>query len=181
MRSFLGPALGALFFFLFRALIDVDSALAFLFWPSVHWLCCFLPNRPCRRRERLLALIRKREIKAAAMAGRKTADVLSLPPSLLRANENDRLALSARNLAKSFGGIHAVHGFDLSVRDKTLHALIGPNGAGKTTAFNVLSGLYAPDAGSVELEGISIAGLKPEDITRAGVGRSFRLPICSVD
>jgi len=56
-----------------------------------------------------------------------------------------------------------------------LHALIGPNGAGKTTAFNVLSGLYAPDAGSVELEGKSIAGLKPEDITRAGVGRSFQI------
>jgi ABC-type branched-subunit amino acid transport system ATPase component len=53
--------------------------------------------------------------------------------------------------------------------------LIGPNGAGKTTAFNVLSGLYRPERGTVELEGKSIAGLKPEDITAAGVGRSFQI------
>jgi branched-chain amino acid transport system ATP-binding protein len=125
--------------------------------------------------ERLLAPLRRREIKAAAMAGRRTAEDLSLPQNLLRAHDHNSLVLSARNLEKSFGGIHAVRGFDLSVRDTTLHALIGPNGAGKTTAFNVLSGLYAPDAGSVELEGKSIAGLKPEDITRAGVGRSFQI------
>ena len=176
MRSFLGPALGALFFILFREFLSI--------W-TPHWLfyfgllfigfIVFSPTGLVGVGERLLAPIRKREITAAAMAGRKTADVLSLPRNLLRANENDRLALSARNLEKSFGGIHAVRGFDLSVRDKTLHALIGPNGAGKTTAFNVLSGLYRPDAGSVELEGKSIGGLKPEDITRAGVGRSFQI------
>src|SRR5215510_1954056 len=176
MRSFLGPALGALFFILFREFLSI--------W-TPHWLfyfgllfigfVVFSPTGLVGVGERLLAPIRKRKITAAAMAGRKTADVLSLPPSLLRANENDRLALSARNLEKSFGGIHAVRGFDLSVCDKTLHALIGPNGAGKTTAFNVLSGLYAPDTGSVELEGKSIGGLKPEDITRAGVGRSFQI------
>src|SRR5262249_17233378 len=61
------------------------------------------------------------------------------------------------------------------VMDRTLHALIGPNGAGKTTAFNLLSGLFPPDAGTIELEGHSIAGLKPEDITAAGVGRSFQI------
>jgi ABC-type branched-subunit amino acid transport system ATPase component/ABC-type branched-subunit amino acid transport system permease subunit len=176
MRSFLGPALGALFFILFREFLSI--------W-TPHWLfyfgllfigfIVFSPTGLVGVGERLLAPIRKREITAAAMAGRKTADVLSLPRSLLRANGNDRLALSARNLEKGFGGIHAVRGFDLSVYDKTLHALIGPNGAGKTTAFNVLSGLYAPDSGSVELEGKSIGGLKPEDITRAGVGRSFQI------
>ncbi len=53
--------------------------------------------------------------------------------------------------------------------------MIGPNGAGKTTAFNVLSGLYQPERGTVELEGESVAGLKPEDITAAGVGRSFQI------
>jgi ABC-type branched-subunit amino acid transport system ATPase component len=56
-----------------------------------------------------------------------------------------------------------------------LHALIGPNGAGKTTAFNLLSGLFPPDAGVIELEGRSVAGLKAEDITAAGVGRSFQI------
>jgi branched-chain amino acid transport system ATP-binding protein/branched-chain amino acid transport system permease protein len=176
MRSFLGPALGALFFILFREFLSI--------W-TPHWLfyfgllfigfIVFSPTGLVGVAERLLAPFRKREIKAAAMAGRRTAEALSLPRTLLRAHDNDRLALSARNLDKSFGGIHAVRGFDLSVRDKTLHALIGPNGAGKTTAFNVLSGLYRPDKGSVELEGKAIGGLRPEDITRAGVGRSFQI------
>jgi branched-chain amino acid transport system ATP-binding protein len=176
MRSFLGPALGALFFILFREFLSI--------W-TPHWLfyfgllfigfVVFSPTGLVGVAERLLAPLRRREIKAAAMAGRRTAEDLTLPPNLLRAHEHNSLVLSARNLEKSFGGIHAVRGFDLSVRDRTLHALIGPNGAGKTTAFNVLSGLYAPDAGSVELEGKSIAGLKPEDITRAGVGRSFQI------
>ncbi len=176
MRSFLGPALGALFFILFREFLSI--------W-TPHWLfyfgllfigfVVFSPTGLVGVAERLLAPLRRREIKAAAMAGRRTAQDLSLPQNLLRAHDHSSLVLSARNLEKSFGGIHAVRGFDLSVRDRTLHALIGPNGAGKTTAFNVLSGLFAPDAGSVELEGKSIAGLKPEDITRAGVGRSFQI------
>jgi len=176
MRSFLGPALGALFFILFREFLSI--------W-TPHWLfyfgllfigfVVFSPTGLVGVAERLLAPLRRREIKAAAMAGRRTAEDLSLPQNLLRAHAHNSLVLSARNLEKSFGGIHAVRGFDLSVRDRTLHALIGPNGAGKTTAFNVLSGLYAPDAGSVELEGKSIAELKPEDITRAGVGRSFQI------
>src|SRR5262249_19669216 len=76
---------------------------------------------------------------------------------------------------KRFGGIHAVDGIDLAVKDRTLHALIGPNGAGKTTAFNLLSGLFPPDAGQIELATRSIAGLKPEDITTAGVGRPFQI------
>src|SRR5262245_64074336 len=83
--------------------------------------------------------------------------------------------LLARGLINRFGGIHAVDGIDLAVKDRTLHALIGPNGAGKTTAFNLLSGLFPPDAGQIELTGRSIAGLKPEDITTAGVGRSFQI------
>jgi branched-chain amino acid transport system ATP-binding protein len=176
MRSFLGPALGALFFILFREFLSI--------W-SPHWLfyfgllfigfVVFSPTGLVGVAERLLAPIRRREIKAAAMAGRRTVEVLSLPKTLLRPRHDDSLALSARNLDKSFGGIHAVRGFDLSVRDQTLHALIGPNGAGKTTAFNVLSGLYRPDEGSVELHGKSVVGLKPEDITMAGVGRSFQI------
>ena len=176
MRSFLGPALGALFFILFREFLSI--------W-TPHWLfyfgllfigfIVFSPTGLVGVAERLLAPIRRREIKAAAMAARRTAEASSLPRSLLQGGDNNRLGLSARSLDKSFGGIHAVRGFDLSVHDKTLHALIGPNGAGKTTAFNVLSGLYRPDGGSVELEGKSIGGLRPEDITRAGVGRSFQI------
>jgi len=68
-----------------------------------------------------------------------------------------------------------VRNVSLRVRDRTLHALIGPNGAGKTTAFNLMSGMFRPDSGSITLAGRSIAGLAPERITRAGVGRSFQI------
>ena len=56
-----------------------------------------------------------------------------------------------------------------------LHALIGPNGAGKTTAFNLISGMFTPDTGHVRSPGATIAGLPPEAITRAGIGRSFQI------
>ena len=176
MRSFLGPALGALFFILFREFLSI--------W-TPHWLfyfgllfigfIVFSPTGLVGVAGRLLAPFRAPAIEPAAMAGRRTAEVSPLPQALVQAIDGGRLVLAARDLDKSFGGIHAVRGFDLSVRDRTLHALIGPNGAGKTTAFNVLSGLYQPERGTVELEGKSIAGLKPEDITAAGVGRSFQI------
>jgi len=63
----------------------------------------------------------------------------------------------------------------LRLRDRSLHALIGPNGAGKTTAFNLISGLFAPDRGTVTLAGQAIGGQSPEQITLAGVGRSFQI------
>ena len=62
-----------------------------------------------------------------------------------------------------------------SVRDRTLHALIGPNGAGKTTAFNLISGMFPPDAGTIRLGADDIAGLPPDRICRAGIGRSFQI------
>jgi ABC-type branched-subunit amino acid transport system ATPase component len=83
--------------------------------------------------------------------------------------------LSARHIVKSFGGIRAVQGVDISVADRTLHALIGPNGAGKTTAFNLLSGMFPPDEGEVSLMGRPIAGHAPEEIASAGIGRSFQI------
>ena len=176
MRSFLGPALGAVFFILFREFLSI--------W-TPHWLfyfgllfigfIVFSPTGLVGVAGRLLAPFRAPAIEPAAMAGRRTAEVSPLPRALVRSIDGGRLVLAARDLDRSFGGIHAVRGFDLSVRGRTLHALIGPNGAGKTTAFNVLSGLYRPERGTIELEGKSIAGLKPEDITAAGVGRSFQI------
>jgi hypothetical protein len=68
-----------------------------------------------------------------------------------------------------------VQGIDISIVDCTLHALIGPNGAGKTTAFNLLSGMFPPDQGTVSLLGQPIAGETPEEIARAGIGRSFQI------
>jgi ABC-type branched-subunit amino acid transport system ATPase component len=125
--------------------------------------------------ERLIAPWRARVIEAAAMAAREIAAGVPLPITLLRERGGAGPILVARGLFKSFGGIRAVHGVNLDVCDRTLHAMIGPNGAGKTTAFNLLSGLYPPDGGSILLDGRPIAGLKPEDIARAGIGRSFQI------
>src|SRR5207244_5362454 len=114
-------------------------------------------------------------IEAAAMAGRRITQGAELPQVYRRSAASEAPVLAARGLVKRFGGIHAVDGIDLTVTDRTLHALIGPNGAGKTTAFNLLSGLFPPDGGTIVLDNRSIAGLKPEDITAAGVGRSFQI------
>jgi branched-chain amino acid transport system ATP-binding protein/branched-chain amino acid transport system permease protein len=176
MRSFLGPALGALFFILFREFLSIWTP-HWLFWFGLLFVgfIVFSPTGLVGVAGRLIAPVRKRVVEAAAMAGRRTAEALPLPPSLRRSRPAGGPVLVAHGLAKSFGGIRAVQGMDLTVRDRTLHALIGPNGAGKTTAFNLVSGLFPPDQGTIELEGRSIAGLKPEDITAAGVGRSFQI------
>src|SRR5262249_48907515 len=176
MRSFLGPALGALFFILFREFLSIWTA---------HWLfyfgllfvgfIVFSPTGLVGVAARVLAPFRKHAIEAAAMAGRQIVEDAKLPQIYRRDGASEAPVLLSRGLIKRFGGIHAVDGIDLAVKDRTLHALIGPNGAGKTTAFNLLSGLFPPDAGQIELTGRSIAGLKPEDITTAGVGRSFQI------
>ena len=83
--------------------------------------------------------------------------------------------LAVRNLSKAYGGVQAVRGVSFSVAAGELLAMIGPNGAGKTTCFNMLNGQVAPDAGSVELGGRSLAGRAPRDIWRLGVGRTFQI------
>jgi len=83
--------------------------------------------------------------------------------------------LSVRGLSKAYGGVQAVLNVSFAVGRGELLALIGPNGAGKTTCFNMLSGQIAADTGSVEFEGRSLAGLKPRNIWRMGVGRTFQI------
>jgi branched-chain amino acid transport system ATP-binding protein len=83
--------------------------------------------------------------------------------------------LAVRNLSKAYGGVQAVQDVSFGVAAGELLAMIGPNGAGKTTCFNMLNGQVAPDAGTVEFEGRSLAGLAPRDIWRLGVGRTFQI------
>ncbi|KQR55059.1 ABC transporter ATP-binding protein [Acidovorax sp. Leaf160] len=83
--------------------------------------------------------------------------------------------LQVSGLAKSFGGVRAVDGVGFAVAPGELLALIGPNGAGKSTTFNLVGGQLAPDAGSILLDGQSIAGLPPRAIWRRGVGRTFQI------
>ena len=83
--------------------------------------------------------------------------------------------LQVRDLAKSYGGVHAVRGVTFDVAAGELVALIGPNGAGKTTTFNMLNGQITPDGGRVELDGTNVTGLSPRALWRRGVGRTFQI------
>jgi branched-chain amino acid transport system ATP-binding protein len=83
--------------------------------------------------------------------------------------------LEVRGLCKHFGGIRAVDNCSFSVEDGSITALIGPNGAGKTTAFNCISKTLPPSSGEVWLDGERIDGLRPYQITRRGLSRTFQI------
>lgn len=82
--------------------------------------------------------------------------------------------LDVHDLSISFGGLHAVDNFHISIKKGQLYGLIGPNGAGKTTVFNLLTGVYKPDEGVITLDGTKITGLKTIEINKAGVARTFQ-------
>ena len=83
--------------------------------------------------------------------------------------------LEARDLRKDFGGVRAVDGCTFVVPRAKISGLIGPNGSGKTTTFNLLTGLATPDAGQAIYRGENIAGLKPHQIFRKGITRTFQV------
>ncbi|MBV9558271.1 MAG: ABC transporter ATP-binding protein, partial [Pseudolabrys sp.] len=83
--------------------------------------------------------------------------------------------LAIRSLSKAFGGVHAVRDVSFTVGKGEFLAMIGPNGAGKSTCFNMINGQLAPDGGEILFEGRNLAGLKPRDIWRLGVGRTFQV------
>lgn len=82
--------------------------------------------------------------------------------------------LNIMDIGKFFGGVNAVDGVSFNIKAGEICALIGPNGAGKTTLFNVITGIYTPDAGQVYLDKQQISGLKPYQIARLGITRTFQ-------
>jgi branched-chain amino acid transport system ATP-binding protein len=82
--------------------------------------------------------------------------------------------LSVRALTKRFGGLVAVDGVSFEVFEGTIHAVIGPNGAGKSTVFNLLTGFDKADAGEVGFEGRPLLGIRPHEIVRRGISRTFQ-------
>lgn len=83
--------------------------------------------------------------------------------------------LKVTRLSKSYGGVRAVANVSFEIAPGERLAMIGPNGAGKTTCFNMLNGQLIPDAGTVEFAGRNLVGLKPRQIWRLGVGRTFQI------
>jgi len=82
--------------------------------------------------------------------------------------------LRVEQMTHWFGGLRAVHNYDLAIEPGQIRGLIGPNGAGKTTIFNLITGRYNPTEGKITLDGTEITGLAPHKIASLGIGRTFQ-------
>src|SRR5262249_45141080 len=82
--------------------------------------------------------------------------------------------LACAALTRRFGGLVALDRIDFAVAEGEIVGLIGPNGSGKTTLFNVVTGIYAPDGGSIAFAGADISGARPQAVYRAGIARTFQ-------
>lgn len=102
------------------------------------------------------------------------ADSLDARVPMTSAGANSAPLLDVADVCLSFGGLKAVQHFSLKLPRVALHGLIGPNGAGKTTVFNLLTGVYTPDSGQIQLEAQHLEGRKPHEIAAAGVARTFQ-------
>ena len=181
-RSFLGPALGALFYILFRELLSGYTD-AWMFWFGLLFIAFILysPAGLAGLGARLLVHVARLRgeftAEAAAMAARVApASGAPVPDFLRQAPAGDTAAiLACAHVVKRFGAFTAVDGASITLADRRLHALIGPNGAGKTTLFNALSGLYPADGGTITLMGERIEGLSTEAIVARGLARSFQI------
>ncbi|MEC5289493.1 MULTISPECIES: branched-chain amino acid ABC transporter ATP-binding protein/permease [unclassified Aurantimonas] len=175
-RSFLGPALGALFYVLFREFLSQWTG-DWLFYFGLLFVgfIMFSPSGLVGVAGRIIGPFLPKRTGAAAMANRSIAEGEPLPAFLRRKDADREPLLRVAGLAKNFGSVQAVRDASFIVRNRTLHALIGPNGAGKTSAFNLISGMFAPSRGKVTLGDESIAGLPPEAVCRRGLARSFQI------
>lgn len=175
MYHILGPALGVLFYILFRELLSIWTG-NWLLWFGIVFVgfVLFSPGGLVG----IWSIIRRRfrppPKEEAAMSKRKIYEGLPLP-DFLSPPARQGTVVEVRNVSKQFGGIRAVTGTSLTVEAGEIHALIGPNGAGKTTLFNLVSGLFPPDTGSVRLNGREIQRQPVHRICRQGMARSFQI------
>jgi branched-chain amino acid transport system ATP-binding protein/branched-chain amino acid transport system permease protein len=175
MHHILGPALGVLFYVLFRELFSIWTA-NWLLWFGLVFVAFVLysPSGLVGVWAQLRRRWRPAPEEAAAMSKRRVYDGLPLP-AFLRPHATQGAALEVDAVSKRFGGIRAVSDASLAIGAGEIHALIGPNGAGKTTLFNLVSGKYAPDGGAVRLNGRAIHGLPSHRICQQGLARSFQI------
>jgi branched-chain amino acid transport system permease protein len=86
----------------------------------------------------------------------------------------ERFVLEVKGVLQNFGGVVAVDNLSFQVREREILSIIGPNGAGKTTVYNLITGIYPPTSGSIFYEGKKISGLKPHQVVKAGIARTFQ-------
>jgi len=175
MHNMLGPALGSLFFILFRELFSIWSS-NWLLWFGLIFVgfVLYSPSGLVGIWARLSRRWRVVPEEEAAMSKRKIYEGLPLP-AFLAPQSRQGTVLEVDAVSKHFGGIRAVTSASLKVDAGEIHALIGPNGAGKTTLFNLASGLYTPDGGTVRLNGREIQGVQTHTICHRGLARSFQI------
>jgi ABC-type branched-subunit amino acid transport system ATPase component/ABC-type branched-subunit amino acid transport system permease subunit len=174
MRGYLGPALGALFYIMFREYLSIYTD-NWLLWFGLIFIgfVFFAREGLAGMGRQFIERFFPGPYTGAAMADRKT-EVMPLPP-MLSGKVDGGAVLEVQGIGKSFGAFRAVDAVQFKVMDRTLHALIGPNGAGKTTTFNLLTGMVPPDEGTVTLSGASLAGVSPNKAAQMGIGRSFQI------
>jgi branched-chain amino acid transport system ATP-binding protein len=175
MRSMLGPALGALFFLLFRELFSIWTP-NWLLWFGLIFVA-FVLYSPGGLVGIWGTLARRwwpAPEESAAMSKRRIYEGLPLP-GFLMPKGLEGTVLEVKGISKHFGGIRAVSGASLQIGAGEIHALIGPNGAGKTTLFNLISGLFPTDAGTIRLNGREIQGVPSDLICHRGLARSFQI------
>jgi branched-chain amino acid transport system ATP-binding protein len=175
MRSMLGPALGALFFILFRELFSIWTP-NWLLWFGLIFVgfVIYSPDGLIGIWRTLMRRFRPAPEEHAAMSKRRIYEGLPLPGFLLPEGLKGTV-LEVEGISKHFGGIRAVNNASLTIAAGEIHALIGPNGAGKTTLFNLISGLYPTDAGTIKLGGREIQGVPSDLICHRGLARSFQI------
>ena len=170
MRSLLGPALGALFYILFREYLSIWTPNWLLFFGLLFvGFVVFSPTGLVGVWRRMTAPLRAQGRRGGGDGGtRRSSRGCRCRHSCAAKRTGADTLFAAQGLAKAFGGIHAVEEASIAVADRTLHALIGPNGAGKTTLFNLMSGLFAPDRGRVVLDGRDLTGRATASDRRRG-------------
>ena len=175
MRSMLGPALGALFFILFRELFSIWTP-NWLLWFGLTFVAfvMFSPDGLVGIWTTIVRRLWPAPKDAAAMSKRRIYEGLPLP-AFLTPQGLQGTVLDVQGVAKRFGGIRAVSNASLQIQAGQIHALIGPNGAGKTTLFNLVSGLYPTDSGTISLSGREIQGVPSDLICHRGLARSFQI------
>ncbi|MBW1698202.1 MAG: branched-chain amino acid ABC transporter ATP-binding protein/permease [Deltaproteobacteria bacterium] len=97
-----------------------------------------------------------------------------VPKEQKRYQKTDTVVLQLKNVTKTFGGIRAVDRLSFEVYEREILSIIGPNGAGKTTVFNLISGIYPPESGSVKFKDKNITGFKPHQVALEGIARTFQ-------
>ena len=170
-RSWYGPAIGAAFITTLlysfssgseamagRAIVGVILIVSIL----------FVPDGVVPAIRKLLA--RRRPTVAATC-------VTEVAPVMVAARPiGERNILEIRGVAKRFGGLRALAGVDLDVREGEIFGLVGPNGSGKTTLINVISGHYGLTSGTIAVDGVQIGALAAHEIARRGVARTYQIP-----